>query len=298
MGLTCDNLISADVVTADGQLLTANANENPDLFWGLRGGGGNFGVVTSFEYSLHPVGTLLAGFLIYPLTSAKQVLHFYREYKEQAPDDLRVDAAFITTPDGTLVVSLVPCYMGPREDGERILRPLRAFGPPAADMVGAMSYCQLQAMLDPVAPPDHLNYWKSSFVAELSDTAIETMIRYAEARPSPTAFLFLEDMHGAASRVRPDDTAFAHRQAHYTLLIVASWTEAADSEKHIRWVRDCWEAMQLFTAGSVYVNYLGEEGEQRVRAAYGPNYERLVALKNKYDPTNFFRLNQNIRPKG
>jgi hypothetical protein len=218
--------------------------------------------------------------------------------KEGAPDDLRVDAAFVTAPDGTLVASVVPCYVGPREDGERILRPLRAFGPPAADTVEAMSYCQLQAMLDPVAPPDRLNYWKSSFVAELSDAAIDTMIRYAQARPSQTALLFLEDMHGAASRVRPEDTAFAHRHAHYTLLIVASWTEAADSEQHIRWVRDCWEAMQPFAAGSVYVNYLGEEGEQRVRGAYGPNYDRLVALKNKYDPTNFFRLNQNIRPKG
>ena len=224
--------------------------------------------------------------------------HFYREYKEGAPDELRVDAGFVTAPDGTLVAAVVPCYVGPPGDGERILKPLRAFGPPVADMVGPVSYCQLQAMLDPIAPPDHLNYWKSSFVAELSDAAIETMIRYAEARPSPTSFLILEDMHGAASRVRPEDTAFAHRQAHYALLIIATWTDAADSEKHIHWVRDCWEAMQPFTAGSVYVNYLGEEGEERVRAAYGPNYDRLVALKNKYDPTNFFRLNQNIKPRG
>ena len=292
-GLTCDNLLSAEVVTAGGELLIASADENPDLFWGLRGGGGNFGIVTSFEYRLHPVGTVVAGFLNHPIARARDALHFHRQYKERAPDELRVDAAFVTAPDGTLVMSLVPCYVGSADDAERHLQPLRAFGPPVAPM----RYCTLQAMLDPVAPPDRLNYWKSSFVGELGDAAIDTLTRYAEARPSSTSFLFLEDMHGAATRVRPEDTAFAHREAHYVLLIVTSWTDAAESERHVRWVRECWDAMQPFTAGTVYVNYLGEEGEDRVRAAYGPNYDRLVALKTQYDPTNFFRLNQNITPK-
>lgn len=295
-GLACDNLLSADVVTADGRFLTASATENEDLFWGLRGGGGNFGIVTSFQYRLHPVGTVLAGFLIHTAAKANEVLRFYREYMRQAPDEVRVDAGFVSAPDGNLVAFLLPCYAGPLKEGEQIIRPLREFGPPLADQMAPMKYCDVQTMLNPILPPGQLNYWKSAFVAELSDAAIETLAHSAAARPSATSYLVFEDMHGAASRFPVRDTAFAHRQALYSLLILATWTDAADSEKHIRWVRECWEVMKPFTAGRVYVNYLDEEGDERVREAYGPNFERLVVLKNKYDPTNFFRLNQNIPP--
>lgn len=293
-GLACDNLLSADVVTADGQLLTASDTERPDLFWGLRGGGGNFGIVTSFEYRLHPVGPVLAGLLFYPIAKAKEVFRFYREYMPESPDALRVDIGVLTAPDGNLAVGMIPCYVGAVAEGERVIAPLRRLGP-VADLVRPMTYCEVQTMLDDVLPPGRRNYWKSSFVPTLDDAAIETLIACGQAAPSPTSFLALEPIHGAASRVPPEATAFPHRTAHYSLLILAVWTDPAASEQHIRWSRESWEALQPFAAGRVYVNYLSE-GEDRVQEAYGTNYDRLVALKNTYDPTNFWRRNQNIRP--
>ena len=297
-GLACDNLLSADVVTADGCLVTASATENEDLFWGLRGGGGNFGVVTSFEYRLHPAGPVLAGPVFYPTSSAKEVMRFYREYARANPDDLRADVglADFGLLTGPVAVAIGLCYCGPLEEGKRLVEPVRKFAAPLADLIQPMGYCEVQSMLDPLMPPGLHNYWKSNFIADLPDAAIETLVHFFETRPSASSFLWLERMHGAASRVHPTTTAFGHREAQYALLIIAMWSDAADTERHIRWVRECWEAMQSFTTGRVYVNYLGEEGEERVRAAYGANYERLVALKNKYDPTNFFRLNQNIKP--
>lgn len=293
-GLACDNLCSADVVTADGQLLTASDTERPDLFWGLRGGGGNFGIVTSFEYRLHPVGPVLAGLLFYPIAKAKEVFRFYREYMPESPDALRVDIGVLTAPDGNLAVGMIPCYVGAVAEGERVIAPLRRLGP-VADLVRPMTYCEVQTMLDDVLPPGRRNYWKSSFVPTLDDAAIETLIACGQAAPSPTSFLALEPIHGAASRVPPEATAFPHRTAHYSLLILAVWTDPAASEQHIRWARESWEALQPFAAGRVYVNYLSE-GEDRVQEAYETNYDRLVALKNTYDPTNFWRRNQNIRP--
>lgn len=293
-GLACDNLCSADVVTADGQLLTASDTERPDLFWGLRGGGGNFGIVTSFEYRLHPVGPVLAGLLFYPIAKATEVFRFYREYMPESPDALRVDIGVLTAPDGNLAVGMIPCYVGAVAEGERVIAPLRRLGP-VADLVRPMTYCEVQTMLDDVLPPGRRNYWKSSFVPTLDDAAIETLIACGQAAPSPTSFLALEPIHGAASRVPPEATAFPHRTAHYSLLILAVWTDPAASEQHIRWARESWEALQPFAAGRVYVNYLSE-GEDRVQEAYETNYDRLVALKNTYDPTNFWRRNQNIRP--
>jgi FAD/FMN-containing dehydrogenase len=295
-GLACDNLLSADVVTADGRLLTASNNQNPDLFWGLRGGGGNFGIATSFEYRLHPVGSVLAGFLFYPIAKGPEVFRFYREYLPQLPDSCRVDIAVLTAPDGNLVVGVLPCCVGPVAEGERLVEPLRRLGP-VVDTVRPMTYCELQTILDGILPPGRRNYWKSSFLPDLKDDAVERLIACGEATPSHTSFLTLEPIRGVASRVPVDATAFPHRGAHWSLLILGVWTDPAKDEEHIRWARESWEAMRPFAGGGVYVNYLGDEGDERIREAYGSNYDRLVALKTKYDPTNFWRRNQNVRPR-
>lgn len=297
-GLACDNLLAVDIVTADGQLLTASAAENRDLFWGVRGGGGNFGVVTSFEFRLHPVGPIvLGGPVVHPLPKAKDVFRFYREYTQAAPDELTTYAALGPAPDGTPVAILATCYNGPLDKGQQLVRPLREFGPPVADMVAPMPYAVLQSIYNPLYPPGHLNYWKSSFLKELSDDAIDTMIEYFAAAPSPLSAVALEQLGGAVSRIGKDETAFGERGAHYSLIITSEWVDPAESEKNIQWARELWQAMQPFTRDTAYVNYLDSDEQNRVQAVYGPEkYNRLVALKNKYDPTNVFRLNQNIKP--
>jgi len=296
-GLACDNLLSVDIVTADGELRTASATENEDLFWGVRGGGGNFGVVTRFEYRLHRVGPVLGGMLIYPFSKAREVLRFYWDFTSQVPDELTMDAGILTAPDGNPVAAIAICYCGPLDQGEKLVEPLRKFGPPMADLIGPKSYLEIQKeIFDAAFPPNHQNYWKGGFAQALSDPVIEAMVEYAATRPSPASFVAVEHFHGAAARVPVSETAFPHRREQYSLLICSIWPDPAESEKNIEWTRRFWGAMQPFMAGSVYVNYLSEEGEDRVRAAYGPNYERLVALKSKYDPTNFFRMNQNIQP--
>jgi hypothetical protein len=297
-GLTCDNLLSVDLVTAEGQLLTVSATENADLFWGVRGGGGNFGIATSFEYRLHAVGPMvLGGLILHPLPRAKEVIQFYREFTSTSPDQLTTHLAFVFSPDGHPVVGFVICYSGPLEQGEEVIRPLRQFGSPVADTVGPMPYTAVQAMGGPLYPPNRLNYWKSSFLKELSDDAIETLIAQFATVPSSFSVVAVEELGGAISRVGKDETAFGERSAPYSLVITSEWIDLAESAKNIQWTRDFWEAMQPFESEAVYVNYLGTEGEDRIKAAYGPaKYERLVALKNKYDPTNFFRLNQNIKP--
>ena len=295
-GLACDNLISADVVTADGRLLRATEEENEDLFWGIRGGGGNFGVVTSFGYRLHPVGTVLAGGLSYPLSKAHEILRFYHEFASGCPDELSTDASLGVTPDGDGVISVSVCYCGPLEEGERVLRSLREFGSPQADKIQPMAYTTLQSAPDAGFPPGRRHYWKSSYLKELSDEAIEVMVRFVSEMPSPTTGVGLQQMHGAASRVDPTATAFPHRDEHYDFLILSQWADPAESERNVQWTRSLFEAMEPFFEGGVYVNNLGDEGEDRVREAYGANYERLQALKGKYDPTNLFRLNQNIKP--
>ncbi len=295
-GLACDNLLSADVVTADGRLLRASAEENSDLFWALRGGGGNFGVVTSYEYRLHPLGEVLAGIVVHPVARAPEVLRFYREFTADAPDELTIEAGFATDPeDGSSLICLVLCYSGDVVEGERVIEPVRKFGPPIADMISRMPYTALQSMFDEALPPGRHNYWKSSWLGEASDEALDTIVQHASAMASPYSMVFLQHFHGAYSRVGAHETAYPHRDPSYNLLIFASWTDPAESE-HVGWARELFRAMQPHAAGKVFPNFLGQdEDAQRVRSAYGENYERLLEVKNRYDPTNFFRMNQNIQ---
>jgi FAD/FMN-containing dehydrogenase len=296
-GLAVDNVIGADVVTADGRLLTANASENADLFWGLRGGSGNFGVVTSLEYRLHEVGPVLGGGVFYPIAKAGEVLRFFHEFAKTIPDELVIQAAALTLPDGVPVFAVAACYCGSLSEGEKVLKPLRAFGSPVADLFGAMSYVQIQNMFDPFFPPGRHTYVKSNFIRTLDEEVIETLAEYAKTRPSPYSFApGLEHWHGAATRVGATDMAFPHRQYSYNFMAWSNWADPSDSEKNIRWTRAFWEAMRPFLVEGSYGNYVSDEGDAFARAAYGPNYERLVTLKNKYDPTNFLRMNHNIKP--
>jgi FAD/FMN-containing dehydrogenase len=295
-GLACDNLIGAEVVTAEGKTVRASEKENFDLLWGLRGGGGNFGVVTKFQYRLHPLEPMLGGLLIHPISKAKDLLHFYREITRQLPDELSVVAGLMTAPDGNVVSAMVAGYMGDPAKGEKALAPLRVFGPPLADTVAVVPYVQHQSMFDEAYPPGQFHYWKSGFIDAIPDDAIDVCIEHFHRRSSPLTQVVLEHMHGAASRVPATATAFPHRFDHYALSGFCIWTNPADEDVNIRWVEEFWEAVQPYLSGRVYVNYLGQEGADRVREAYGPNFDRLAALKKKYDPTNFFRLNQNIPP--
>ena len=299
-GLSCDNLLSADLVTADGRLVSASADENPDLFWGLRGGGGNFGVVTSMEFQLHEVGpNLVAGPLFFPREQGRDVFRFARDRAAGQPDELICHLGVVTTPDGAQLSAMIPVYAGPIPDGERAIEPLRQFGPPAADMNGPIPYRALQSMFDAAYPEGRRNYWKSAFIDELADDMIDLLVeRYASA-PSPYATFFLEQCGGAVNRVGAGDTAFPHRNAAYNFLITTAWDDPAGDARNIDWVRSVWNDLTPYLDRGVYVNYLGErglEGEDRVRAAYGPNYERLAALKREYDPENRFHSNHNIDP--
>ncbi|MCV2491928.1 FAD-binding oxidoreductase [Geodermatophilus sp. YIM 151500] len=295
-GLTCDNLLSADVVLADGRFLRANGAENEDLFWGLRGGGGNFGIVTSFEYRLHPVGRVVGGPVVYPFDAAREVFRFYRDYSAAAPDDLFVEFGMATLPDGQRAVMVFVVYAGPLAAADDVLRPLREFGSPLEDMTATMSYCEVQQAFDADFPDGILNYWKSSNIRELTDDAIETMVAFMAASPSLRPMVIIDQFGGAVARVPDDATAFGHRDAAYDLIIAAIWSAPGEQEAHIDWARRFWEAMQPHASGDVYVNYLSEEGQDRVRDAYGHHYARLVDLKRRYDPHNVFRGNQNIQP--
>ena len=296
-GLTVDNLISADVVTADGRFLTASATENQDLFWGLRGGSGNFGVVTSFEYQLHPVGpTILGGMVVHPLSKAKEVLRFYRQFTKAAPDYLTTYAAFVTPPGGETVAALFCCYCGPLDKGEEVIRPLRSLGSPAQDLLGPIPYVAQQRLFDDGLPTGSYYYTKAGSLADLTDEAIEVFAEYAATKPSPLSGVLVQTVCGAARRVASDAMAFPHRRFPYAPIIASQWLDATDSEKNVGWARDFWRALHAFGGGGVYVNDLSHDDEDRIRLAYGANYERLAALKKKYDPDNFFRLNPNIKP--
>jgi Berberine and berberine like len=295
-GLACDNLISADVATADGQLLRVSGHENEDLFWSIRGGGGNFGVVTSFEYQLHPVDLVLAGGLSYPLSMAPRVLRHYDDFVKAAPDELSTAASLGLTPAGEPTVSIAICYCGPIDEGERVLRPLRTFQSPVDDGIQPMPYTALQSARDEGFPSGRRHYWKSGWLRDVTDGAIETLMRFLPQMPSSASGVGLQQMHGAASRVAPSATAFPHRAEQYDFLILSQWSEATDSDRNLQWTRALFEAMQPHLEESVYVNNLGDEGPGRVQAAYGENYPRLAALKRTYDPENLFRANQNIDP--
>ncbi|RJQ47692.1 MAG: FAD-binding oxidoreductase [Nitrospiraceae bacterium] len=304
-GLTCDSLLSAEVVTVDGQLRTASAGENPDLFWGIRGGGGNFGIVTEFTFRLHPLKQVMGGMVIYPADNAFEVFRLYRDYIAAAPDDLTTMLALLPAPAPFLskrimnvpLVAVHVCYSGPLDKGEQILKPLRHLGEPVQDMISIIPFQEMQSMLDAGAPPGLMNYWKSSYLKDLQDDCINEVLLYFSAVPSPLTQIHIQHLQGAMGRVREDETAFSHRNALCVLNIVSKWIDPAGNEKNIQWTRDLSRALEPYAAGA-YVNFMGDEGQDIVRAAYSPgNYNRLVQLKNKYDPTNFFSLNQNIKPE-
>lgn len=299
-GLACDNVVSFDMVTAAGDLVRAKSDENPDLYWGLRGGGGNFGVVVGFEFALHEIGPFLAGMLFYPLDKAAETLAAFRDFLADKPDELGALAGLVTAPDGLPVLALVFVYNGNLKKGEKVLRPMREFGPPMMDTIGPMPYRQIQTLFDEGAPPGLRNYWKSSFLERLPTEAIETLVSCRASMPSPNSKLFIECFGGEMARVGRDETAFAHRDMPYNLLILGAWEKTEDDQKNIAWARETWQAMEPYASGGVYVNYLGQEtdeGASRVRASYGQDkFDRLVALKTKYDPKNLFQMNQNIKP--
>jgi FAD/FMN-containing dehydrogenase len=297
-GLSCDNLLSADLVTADGELLTASPEQNPDLFWGLRGGGGNFGVVTSFEYRLHPVDSVLAGMVVHPMAKAKEVLRFYREFCRGCPDDVVAAAAMMTSADGDPIAVIVAAYIGDLAAGEMAMASLRKFGPPLADTIAPTSYVALNSLFDEAFPYGGVQrYWKSSFLKELGDDMLDIMIARSTKFLSPMSNVLFFHLHGAAARVDPNDTAFGARDDQWDYDVISQWTDVAESAGHIQWTREFWSAVEPFASGHVYVNHLdAEEGTTRIRAAYSRSYERLVALKNEYDPINLFRMNQNIKP--
>jgi FAD/FMN-containing dehydrogenase len=297
-GLTIDNLLAVDLVTATGHVIRASASEHPDLFWGVRGGGGNFGIVTAFEFQLHPVGPVLAGKVVYPIEQAREVLRFYREYTKNAPDELTAYACLSTTPGGLPAIAINLCYCGSLEEGERLVDPVRAFGAPLVDLIRPRSYVKMISQANRGAPEGRCYYEKATTLSYLSDEAIEAIVAFGSDFSSPWSQLLIQHVHGAACRVGPAETAFALRKESYVISIVAAWNkgEVIQTDQHIDWVRACWRALEPFASSGVYVNFLGNEGEGRVRAAYGLNYERLVALKNTYDPLNFFARNQNIKP--
>jgi len=295
-GLSCDNLTAVEIVTADGRLLQASPTENPDLFWGIRGGGGNFGIVTTFEYRLHPVDPMLmAGSVLHRYEHAREAMRFYHAFSSQAPDELSMDAALVTAPSGERFFSMSACYIGPLDEGQRAVRRLREHGTPIEDRIAPISYLQIQSAGDSLFPRGRRYYWKAQFLREITDSAIDTLLAGYASAPAES-LLVLQQVGGAIARVPADETPYANRDALYDCFPISIWDDPADDERHIRWARELWDAMTPFSTGGVYANNLGEEGTDRVRAAYGENYPRLAALKSKYDPTNFFRLNQNIRP--
>ncbi len=307
-GLALDNLISVDIVTADGRLLKASRKQNADLFWGLCGGGGNFGVVTSFEFQAHPVGTVLAGPVLHPAENAKAVLQMFRQHVAEAPDELTWGIILFTVPPepafppglhGARVAALAICYAGSIEKGQEYLRPIREFGPPLADAVHPMPYSVAQTSADFLWPKGNHSYWKSNFLKDLSDETIDTILEYFAKVPSPrTVVLVDHNGGGAINRIGDDETAFGHRGWTYNFIITSAWENPAESEKNIGWTQEFWQAMQPYIANAVYVNYTSDTGEELLRSAYKTaTRERLAKLKGKYDPTNLFRHNQNISPE-
>lgn len=297
-GLALDNLRSVELVTADGEVLRTTENEHPDLFWAVRGGGGNFGIATSFEYQLHPVGPIITGGIVaHPFERARDMLRFFRDTTATLPDELSVFAGLIHSPEGAKLAAMIACYSGSLEDGERAVKPIKEFGSPVMDVIGPMPYSQLNGMLDAGYPKGALNYWKSSFLRELSDDAIDAAIECFGACPTPMGQMLLEHFHGAATRVGVSETAFPHRADGYNLLVLSQWMEHAETDRCTGWARTSYSRMEPFVGAGRYVNYLGDdEPGDPVVAAYGPNYKRLQEIKTKYDPTNFFHMNQNIKP--
>jgi FAD/FMN-containing dehydrogenase len=297
-GAACDNLLSVEMVTAAGEVLTVSDELHPDLFWAIRGAGANFGVVTRFRYRLHPLPGVLAGLLIHPRDRAGEFIDFYREFLPNTPDELYTTLAFLNTPDGTPIVGVIVVYSGPVADGERVLAPLRKFGPPIADLIRPMHYTEAQRLVDDAVPIGNRYYWKSSFTSTIGRELAGVLHRGADTMPSPRSLILLFEMKGAIQRVPKDAMAFDHRDANFEMSIIAEWTDPAEDPANIAWARDLWTATQPFVMSSVYSNHMtADEPPDRVRAAYGAlKYERLAGLKAQYDPTNIFRMNHNIAP--
>ena len=296
-GLTCDNLLSVDVVMADGRLLVASATEHPELFWAVRGGGGNFGIVTSFEYQLHPVGpTILGGLMLYPIDQAPDVLCFYREFSQATPDELTAMAVLLNAPDGTPVVAVVVAWLGPLSEGEQHLKPMRTFGTPIVDLVGPTPYVQFQTLLDAAVPRGMQRYLKMGYTPEINDDLIGHVVDHFLRKTSPYSLALFNVIKGAAARIAPEQTPFVHRRNQWHFEILAQWTDPAEEQEHVAWLRAFWHDVERYTQG-VGPNFLdADDRVTRVRAAYGKNYERLAMIKNQYDPANLFRLNVNIVP--
>jgi FAD/FMN-containing dehydrogenase len=299
-GLAIDNLRGAEIVTAAGDVIHASAEEHSDLFWALRGGGGNFGIAASLEYGLHPLGPMMhGGAVFHPFAAAENVLRFYRDLTSRISDDLTVFAGMLHAPDGSgnKLIGLVAAYSGPAERAADALEPLKTFGPPIMDMLGPISYCQINTLFDASLAPGNRNYWKSSFLSGLTDDAIRVIVQQYASVSSPMSQLVIEHFHGAVTRVAPDATAFPHRQAGYNLVMVSQWTDPAEDQRHVVWTRNCYAALQPHTRAARYSNYLDhDDTTDAAAAAYGDNYARLQQIKAKYDPDNFFRQNLNIKP--
>ena len=305
-GMTIDNLESAEVVTATGEVVRASATEHPDLFWALRGGGGNFGVVTRFEFRLHPVGPdLLSGLIVYPFSAAKSVLQQYRDFMTKAPNELSVWTVLRQAPPlpflpkevhGKEVVVLALLYVGDPKQGEQLIAPLRKFGTPVGEAVGVQPYVAWQKAFDPLLTTGARNYWKSHNFSTLQDGLLDAVIEYVGKLPSPQCEIFFGAIGGATTRPAPDSAAYAHRDAQYVMNVHGRWDDPADDKRCIAWSRDYFNASAPFASGGVYVNFLTADETDRVGAAYGPSYNRLAQVKRKYDPGNLFRMNQNIKP--
>ena len=296
-GLVVDNLLSCDVVTAGGKLIRASATENADLFWGLRGGGGNFGIVTSFEYQLHELGPILGGLIAFPLPEAAQVLAGVDRLMKDAPDDFLAGAFILTTPDGHQAVGVAPMYLGnDMAEGERLIAPYKQLGTVVMEQVGPMPYTIVQKMLNDAAVPGRRYYMRSNLISELSEGAAEALASGYAKTPSPFNAVILVPFGGQISKVPADATAFFHRSANWSMTILGGWENASDDESNVAWLKDTFESVKPYLADGVYVNELFDEGAERIKQAYGATYTRLQELKRKYDPTNLFHLNQNIQP--
>ncbi|HWI56111.1 MAG TPA: FAD-binding oxidoreductase, partial [Bacillota bacterium] len=305
-GMTVDNLLSARVITADGETIRASAEESPDLFWALRGGGGNFGVVTEFEFALHPVGPeILAGLVVFSAGEAERVLRSYREFIASTPDELSVWVVLRAAPPlpflppevhGKLICALALCYLGPEAKGRKLLRPLESFGQLLGQHIGMQPFVAWQQVFDPLLTPGARNYWKSHNFAGLNDSALDLLVGYARKLPSPHCEIFVAQLGGQAARVAPDATAYGNRDANFVVNVHGRWETAAEDRAGVNWARAFFQACAPFATGGAYVNFLTADEGARVEQAFGPNYPRLARIKQQYDPTNLFRLNQNIRP--
>jgi FAD/FMN-containing dehydrogenase len=297
-GLALDNLRSADMVMADGRVLHASAQEHPDLFWAIRGGGGNFGIAASLEYALHRVGPIITGGVAaHPLARGRDVLRFFRDACAALPDEMTLVCGLQTAPDSSLakLAGIIACHCGSLQEGEAAVKPIKAFGPPLLDAMGPMPYTVLNGMLDPAFPKGALNYWKAQFLTDLTDEAIRTVVEAYEAVPFPTSFIVIEHFHGAASRVPVDATACTMRVDGFNVVIISQWMSPTDTERGTKWARDTYNALTPFLGPTRYVNYMAHDDANQAAVAYGPNYPRLRDLKKQYDPENVFRHNVNIR---